>query len=47
MQLLTDIVNNPDKYRRPIDIVAVKNTTNLLKHIPKLFARTPEQGTSI
>jgi hypothetical protein len=35
---LSDILSNPAAYRRPIDIDAVKDTTNLIKNVPKLFA---------
>lgn len=38
MILLNNIVKNPEKYRRTIDIDKVKNTTSLLKNIPELFA---------
>jgi hypothetical protein len=35
--LLRNILENPDKYRKPIDIDVVKNTTSLIKNIPTLF----------
>jgi hypothetical protein len=35
--LLGDILANPEKYRKTIDIDAVKNTTSLVKNICKLF----------
>jgi hypothetical protein len=37
--LLGDILKNPDNYRRHIDIQAVKNTTSLVKNIPRLFGQ--------
>ena len=35
--LLKDILKNPENYRKPIDIRAVKNTTSLVRNIPVLF----------
>lgn len=36
--LLSDILANPENYRKSIDIEVVKNTTSLIKNVPKLFA---------
>lgn len=35
--LLGDILANPDAYRKPIDIEVIKNTTSLIRNVPKLF----------
>jgi hypothetical protein len=35
--LLGDILKNPENYRKRIDIETVKNTTSLVKNIPRLF----------
>lgn len=37
MRLLVDIVNNPYKYRRTVDIADVKQKCNMLKNLDKLF----------
>jgi hypothetical protein len=37
MQLLTNIIQNPENFRKTIDIEAVKNTTSLVRNIPSIF----------
>ena len=37
LALLEDILKNPENYRKRIDIQSVKNTTSLVKNIPRLF----------
>jgi hypothetical protein len=37
MELLGDILKNPAAYRKHIDIGTVKNTTSLVKNIPRIF----------
>jgi hypothetical protein len=37
LALLRDILKNPENYRKSIDLEAVKNTTSLIRNVPKIF----------
>jgi hypothetical protein len=37
LQIITDIVRNPDQYKKHIDLNAVKHKINLLRNIEAIF----------
>ena len=40
LTLLRNILSNPDKYRKTIDLREIKNTTSLVRNIPFIFGET-------